>query len=86
MSQSSTLPPAVQAEEHWHQDDIDIATEAEYRREQDRRFAADPSPEDIAFWFAETRDDDGQEPNDAHYDAWYAESLAQDRIDRGCLL
>ncbi len=59
--------------------DEDLGSEAEYRREEDGRFAADPTEADLAWWSEQTRDD-------APYDAWYADTLAQDRLDSGCLL
>ena len=74
--------PAVEPEEHWHQDDLDLEAEREYRREQDRRFGADPTPEDVEFWFAETRDDDEQE-DDASLDERAAESVAMGRYEAG---
>ncbi len=94
MSQSITLPPAVQSDaadvDAWDLHptiaDEDIEAEREYWASEQRRHAADPTEADLAWWNEQTREDEGQEPDDAHYDAWYAETLAQDRIDRGCLL
>ena len=81
------LPTVLPDEDCWELhpviSDDDIESEREHRESERRRFAADPTEADIAWWFAETRDDDAQEPDDAHYDAWHAESLGQDRCDRG---
>ena len=94
MSKSTALLPAVQSDSadadawglHPTITDEDMEAEREYWASEQRRYAVDPTEADLAWWFEQTRDDEGQEPDDAYYDDWCAESLAQDRIDAGCLL
>ena len=64
MSILPRLRPPRHRRAPWHPDDLDREAELEYRADEARRFAADPSDEDIAFWSAATRDDDDQMPDD----------------------